>query len=200
MSDYFRNYSEKDMEIIKKELSEVDIDLSVISDDKEIGLKPLNWHEGDIAISPSHFYTVYTDPKEGLTVHSTNRVTGSADKCSNFSSRADAHDWIKNTHYAAKREQYDKTVAEYGISIGQEWVNKSNSATVIQIIMIESSHVYTNLLFESKNFDISMIKNDISSFIPYLKRDFFLMLEDETAADCLARHETGVNHVVTTSA
>ncbi len=62
------------------------------------------------------------------------------------------------------------------------------------------SCAYTNLRFKSENSYISMIKNDISSFISYLKRDFFLMLEGETAADCLARHETGVNHVVTTSA
>ncbi len=61
------------------------------------------------------------------------------------------------------------------------------------------SCAYTNLRFKSENSDISMIKSDISSFISNLKRNYILKFEGGTVANCLASHETGVNHVVTAS-
>lgn len=101
MSDYFKQPSENEMTEIKQELVDTDIDLSLPCDSAASNLKPLNWQKGDIAMSPTHFYMIYNDPADGLTVKWTNRVTNESGARSDFSSREDAQDWIKNADCAA---------------------------------------------------------------------------------------------------
>lgn len=96
MSDYFKQPSENEMTEIKQELVDTDIDLSIPDASAASNLKPLNWQKGDIAMSPTHFYMIYNDPADGLTVKWTNRVTNESGARSDFSSREDAQDWIKN--------------------------------------------------------------------------------------------------------
>ena len=191
--NYFKNYSEKDMEAIKQELSEADIGLSPAKE-KEIqdkGLKPLNWQEGDIAISPTHFYMIYSDSKNGITVRTSNKVIDVSNTYHGFSDKEDAKNWIKNTHCLLIQERLDHCASEYGICIGQKWLSQKTEC-ILEIAMIEDGYVYVNTYNENKTGSIVEKMNyPIIWMDSYSKNSCLLMLDDETAADCLIRYGIG---------
>lgn len=58
-------------------------------------LRPLNWEQGNIAMSPTHFYMIFNDKKLGITVQLTNRFTNKTHSRDGFESIAAAKEWVK---------------------------------------------------------------------------------------------------------
>ncbi|WP_010197017.1 hypothetical protein [Psychrobacter sp. PAMC 21119] len=186
---YFKDYSEKDMEAIKQELSEADISLSPVKE-KEVqdtDLKPLNWQEGDIAMSPTHFYMIYNDTEKGIAVRVSNKVINVSDTYHGFPDKEDAKNWIKNTHCPLIQERLDHCAAEHGLSIDQRWLSKKTSC-ILEIVMIDDGSVYTNIYNENKQGSVVKKMNYPAIWMDsYSKNSCLLMLDGETAVDCLIR-------------
>lgn len=190
-STYFRNYSEADMEALKKELREADISLSPTKEIQNEGLRPLNWQQGDIAISPIHFYMIYNDLEKGLTVRTSNKVVNVSETYHGFSDKEAAKNWIKNTHYPLIQKRLDHCAAEHGLSIGQRWLSKK-TCCILEIIMIDDKWVYTNIYNENKQGSIVKSMNyPVVWMKSYSKNSCLLMLDGEIAADCFIRYGIG---------
>lgn len=189
VTHYFKNYSEKDMEAIKQELSEADISLSPAKEEEsqDTDLKPLNWQQGDIAISPTHFYMIYSDSENGITVRTSNKVIDASNTYHGFEDKEAAKDWIKNDHRPRIQEQLDHCATKHGICIGQRWLSEKTEC-ILEIAMIEDDQVYTNIYNENKTGSIVEKMNyPIIWMDSYSKNSCLLMLDGETAADCLTR-------------
>lgn len=64
---------------------------AIVQDD----LRPLNWEQGNIAMSPTHFYMIFKDKERGITVQLTNRSTDKTHSRDGFKSIAAAKEWVK---------------------------------------------------------------------------------------------------------
>lgn len=160
--------------------------------DNAVKLTPLNWQQGNVAMSPTHFYTVYVDKKEGLSVRWVNRITNESNQRYGFESHDDANDWILNVHHAKKQEEYDTS----GFKIGQRWVDKFNHKVIIEVldISINKSIIYTRAYSEQNPADTSgIIENNIHEFRKFITTDYYPMLEGESIHDCLLRLRTEAN-------
>lgn len=155
-------------------------------------LTPLNWQAGNVAMSLTHFYTVYMDKKEGLSVRWANKITNESNKRHGFTSHDDANDWILNVHHAKKQEEYQAS----GFSIGQRWVDRFNHKIILEVLDISMVNgiVYTRAYSEKNPANTSgIVENNIHEFRDFIKSDYTPMLEGETIEDCLLRLATEAN-------
>lgn len=160
--------------------------------DNAAKLTPLNWQQGNVAMSPTHFYTVYMDKKEGLSVRWNNRITNESNQRHSFASRDDANDWILNVHHAKKQEEYDAS----GFSIGQRWVDRVNHKVIVEVLDISMVNevIYTRAYSENNPDDTSgIIENNIHEFRQFIAMYYLPMLEGENICDCLLRLNTQAN-------
>lgn len=163
-----------------------------ISGDNTGGLTPLNWQTGNVAMSLTHFYTVYMDKKEGLSVRWANKITNESNKRHGFTSHDDANDWILNVHYAKKQEEYDAS----GFSIGQRWVDKFSHKVILEVLDISMVNevIYTRAYSEKNPNNASgIIENNIHEFKAFITDDYTPMLEGENIYDCLLRLKMEAN-------
>lgn len=177
------------MEAIKQELIEADISLSPAKEkeSQDTDLKPLNWQEGDIAISPTHFYMIYSDSENGITVRTSNKVIDVSDTYYGFLDKEAAKNWIKNTHCPLVQERLDHCASKYGIYIGQKWLSKKTGC-ILEMVMIDDNWVYTNIYNENKQgATVNKFKYPAIWVDTYTKENCLLMLDGETASECLTR-------------
>lgn len=156
---------------------------------EKIDLKPMNWQSGDVAMSRTHFYMIYSDPNEGLTVHWNNRITNKSNKRHNFTSRDDAKSWIKDVHAKRMQYRYESLTRATGLDIGQRWAHKQQPQVIIEILMMDEEIVYTKAYTESQVDTGAPVENDITTLLYYLADHYVLMLDGETIEQCLARCE-----------
>ena len=154
---------------------------------EKIDLKPINWQLGDVAMSRTHFYMIYNDPSEGITVHWNNKITNESDKRHNFPSRDNAKKWIKDVHTKRIQYQYDALARATGLDIGQRWAHKRQPQVIIEILMMDEEIVYTKAYTESQVDTSAPVKNDFSILQHYLADHYVLMLDGETIEQALAR-------------
>ena len=152
-------------------------------------LKPMNWQSGDVAISRTHFYMVYSDPSEGITVHWNNKITNESSKRHNFTSRADAKSWIKDVHAKRVQYRYDALARATGLDIGQRWAHKRQPKVIIEILMMDEKTVYTKAYTELQVDNGAPVENDLFILQHYLADHYVLMLDGETIEQALARCE-----------
>lgn len=156
---------------------------------KDEELMPVDWQNGNVAMSKTHFYMIYNDPAKGTTVHWNNRITNESDKRHNFQSRDDAKSWIKDVHYHAMRAKYSALASQYGLSVGQRWAKKKPPQVAIEVTMMDESTIYTKA-YDELNADTGYaVENDPLILKDFLSNHFCLMLDGETIEQCLARHE-----------
>lgn len=153
------------------------------------GLDSLKWQVGNMAMSNTHFYMIYTDPKEGLTVSWHNKITGASDKRHGFKDKDDASDWIEKTHHATKDEENQERVKTAGYKVGQQWVHRIMHAVMLEILEIGNLSVYAKV-FSSENTDNTsgLIEYSAHEFQQFIKTDYLAILDGETIADCLLRN------------
>ena len=63
-------------------------------------LKPINWRQGNIAMSDYYFYLIYNNIERGITVNCTDRVTNKTTPKYGFNSMNDAQEWVEYSHHA----------------------------------------------------------------------------------------------------
>ena len=151
---------------------------------KDDELMPTDWQNGDVAMSKTHFYMIYNNPKDGITVRWYNKVTNEADKHHNFKSADDAKTWVKDVHFEYVRARYDAIVRETGLDIGQKWLNKHSNHFIIEVVMIDGGFVYSRAYGHKP-----IVKREPSYLKNYLEKDFILMLNSETIEQALMRCE-----------
>lgn len=156
---------------------------------EKIDLKPMNWQLGDVAMSRTHFYMIYNDPSEGITVHWNNKFTNESNKRHNFTSRDDAKSWIKDVHAKGVQCRYDALARETGLDIGQRWAHKRQSKIIIEILMMDEKTVYTKAYNELQVDTGAPVENDLLILQHYLAEHFVLMLDGETIEQALTRCE-----------
>lgn len=157
--------------------------------EKNNDLKPIDWQNGDVAMSKTHFYMIYNDPKNGITVHWHNKVTNEADKRHNFKSADDAKTWIKDVHYHAMRARYSEITRKIGLEIGQRWAHKWQPQVIIEIVMMAENTIYIKSYTETQTSPSYAIDDEPLMLKQFLSSDYCLMLDGETIEQALARCE-----------
>ena len=150
-------------------------------------LQPAGWRNGDIAISQTHFYMIYTDAKEGISVHWHNKITGASDKRHNFENRKDAQDWIKDTHAKHTAEKYNRRASGHDIAVGQRWAHKGEPKVIIEIAFMNEQETKTKVYSETEPSDGIVTNNDAFILRHFLENDYCLMQDGENIEQCLAR-------------
>ena len=155
-------------------------------------LQPAGWELGNIAISKTHFYMIYTDAKEGISVHWHNKITGASDRRHNFETRRDAQSWIKDTHYKNTAEKYSLQAGSCDVEVNQRWAHKGKPEIIIEIVCINEQDIYTAVYSEAVQQDGIVTTNDAFVLRHFLENDYCLMQDGETIEQCLAR--VGAEH------
>jgi len=155
----------------------------------ETGLQPLNWQDGNIAMSPSHFYMVYNDSKLGITVLFTNKVTNKSSSRDGFETMDSAKEWVKKSHNAVKENQDKDYFEGTGLRAGQRWAHKFAKYVIIEIKGIEDNQVCSIAYAEKNPNDASGVNtSSVDGLKDSLKTDCFLMLNGETVDQCMTRN------------
>lgn len=157
--------------------------------EKDSGLMPMAWQNGDVAISKTHFYMIYNDPKEGVTVHWNNKITNESDKRHNFESRADAKNWIKDVHHEASRARYAELASKATLENSQRWAHKTEPRMIIAIVTVVGDTVQTKTYSNERPEGGAPVKNNILFMQNFLSEEYHLMIDGETIEQCLARCE-----------
>lgn len=157
--------------------------------EKDSGLMPMAWQNGDVAISKTHFYMIYNDPKEGVTVHWNNKITNESDKRHNFESRDDARSWIKDIHHQAMREKYAALASKVALENGQRWAHKIEPRMIIEIVALFEDTAHTKTYSNERPEGGILVKNNILFMQNFLSQEYHLMTDGETIEQCLARCE-----------
>ena len=151
-------------------------------------LKPLNWQQGNVAISPTYFYLIYNHLDHGVTVNCTHRVTYKTDAQDGFDTVEAAQAWVLNNHHAKQLKLCEQIFNATGLAAGQRWANRFQKGVITEVKAVEKNRGYVNSFMESDSANKSgIIPRHIDDIIELFRSDYRLMRDGETVEQTLAR-------------
>ena len=151
-------------------------------------LKPLNWQQGNVAISPTYFYLIYNHLDHSITVNCTHRATYKTDAQDGFDTIEAAQAWVLNNHHAKQLKLSEQIYNTTGLTSGQRWANRFQKGVITEVKAVQKNRVYVNSFIESDVTNKSgIIPRHIDEIIELFRSDYQLMREGGTVDQTLAR-------------